>query len=142
MTVYSKEMLAAFETTIQVYEQAILDLDCNEAPIGIVAAKWRHYGSRHSCRLCKVISYGGDNGFCKGCVLENFPEDSEDGNQSCETDDSGVNELHEVLKSINDKNIPNEGKESKRPALLKALRFRHKWLLNRAEENGIVMCGT
>lgn len=110
--------LRALETTVQAYEQAIIDLKAGDL-VG-VRSRWRKWGTWYGCRLCiSVWDQAANCQDCERCVLG--PEDF-----GCM--DQTYTRLNTALCE-----------EEDATRLLEALRGRLHFILQRAAHNGIVL---
>lgn len=111
---YSEKMLAAFEDTVQVYEQAIADIDGGRSYLAVKAFK--RYGG--ACKMCRALPAS----FCDGCLIE-----------ICKIG-SGKATFARLLLAVQRCTF-RDSTTDLRPALVARL----DWLLWKAEQNGIVM---
>lgn len=115
--------LRALETTVQAYEQAILDLKAGD--IRGVRDRWSDWGYSQVCRLCDSVTKDPE-GFenipdCGRCVLGPYQ-------YGC-CDRTRIKLLEELWEW--------EGMES--GDLLRAFRARLRFILQRAARNGIIL---
>ena len=125
---YSKRVLRALASTVYAYEKSIADLE-NGEPIYVVHRRWDNYGLFSSCRMCLAV--GEDNRFSGGDGCAVCPLGPE--HLGCNSDIGGAPwELDSALSFQMMRDMRSSG-----CGVLPALRRRLKWIIKKAEKNGV-----
>lgn len=123
---FSKEMLTAFEDTVEAYEILIETLENgSKEETEEICKKWHRYATVTGCRLCRVVEFKFNEYInCKKCVLGR-----------------GKNvEWHEEFPCAHDSlEILDVAFGFDKGTLIEAAKNRLAWLLKRAAENDVVM---
>ena len=121
--------LRALETTVQAYEQAILDL---RTPGSELSAAWTDFGEYHTCDLCISVDVTmADHDGCARCVLG--PEAV-----GC-TRGTTYQEMRRALHAHAYDGLFGRKERALNAWLLVSFRRRLRFILQRAARNGIVL---
>jgi hypothetical protein len=109
---YSKKMLAVLETRVQFYEQTIEDLETGE-DLYTVIERIRDKFLRRSCPFCVGVRE------CRTCIID----------RGLNSDCLGKTRSR-IWHAIDNEDLKG---------LIRALKARLKWMLDRVEKNGYVL---
>ena len=129
MSDYNKEILAALANTLLAYDQAILDLEHNDVPVGEMLNRWKRCGG--SCRLCFAVENISPDRVldCGLCPINDCIENYEGAGAALRAEET----FDQMTGAFRWEEYPT------RAALLDALNARRNTLIALADKNGIAV---